>query len=392
MDTKYLELKDYKGTGALSDADVQKLGQAAELLKAGELVAFPTETVYGLGGNALLREASRHIYAAKGRPSDNPLIVHIADLEALRPLVKDVPPVAEILARRFWPGPLTLIFQKADCVPYETTGGLDTVAIRMPSHPAARELIRLAGLPIAAPSANLSGRPSPTTAGHCLMDLSGKIAAVVDGGSCSIGVESTIVDLSGEEPTLLRPGAITIEMLQEALRAAVEVDPAVERPEAPNQHPKAPGMKYRHYAPKAPMVIIQSAFYQSEDGVEDGLRLLEELQRVAGTARALAEEQLAAGKRVGIICSDETFPYYFPEGAEVSLPEDRHYSEGQLELYSIGSRQDARSIAHNLFALLREMDEKAVDYIVAEGVDQKKLGYAIMNRMRKAAGQHIIYV
>lgn len=392
MDTNYLELKTYKETGALDAADVKKLQTAAEILRAGGLVAFPTETVYGLGGNALLKEASRDIYAAKGRPSDNPLIVHIADFDALQPLVREIPPVAKLLAQKFWPGPLTLIMQKADCVPYETTGGLDTVAIRMPSHPVARELIRLAGVPVAAPSANTSGRPSPTTAGHCLVDLSGKIAAVVDGGSCSIGVESTIVDVSGEEPTLLRPGAITIEMLQEALRSAVEVDPAVETPEAPNQHPKAPGMKYRHYAPKAPMVIIQSAFYQSEDGVEDGLRLLEELHRVAGTARALADEQLAAGKRVGIICSDETFPYYFPEGQDVPLPADRHYSDGKLELYSIGSRQDERSIAHNLFALLREMDEKAVDYIIAEGVDQKKLGYAIMNRMRKAAGQHILYV
>ena len=394
MDTEYLELKEFKKTGAIGADDREKLQRAAHILAGGGLVAFPTETVYGLGGNALLKEASKQIYAAKGRPSDNPLIVHIADLPEIVPLIRGaLPPAARILAERFWPGPLTMILPKSDLVPFETTGGLDTVAIRMPSHPVARELIRLSGVPVAAPSANTSGRPSPTTAEHCLADLNGKIAAVVDGGSCSIGVESTIVDLSGDAPMLLRPGAITLEMLQTALSEAVEVDPAVERPEAPDQHPKAPGMKYRHYAPKAPMVIVQSAYGTSgTEHAQDGSNLREIWKRVALAAREAAEEQLAAGKKVGIICSDETFPFYFPEPDKAVLPKDGHVTEGDLEICSIGSRLDTRSIARNLFALLRDLDDRAVDYIVAEGIDPTKLGFAVMNRMKKAAGQHIIYV
>lgn len=392
MDTAYIVLNGFKQNGEISIADEEGLLQAADVLKEGGLVAFPTETVYGLGGNALLKEAAKRIYAAKGRPSDNPLIVHIAELKDIEPLVSRLSPEAKKLAETFWPGPLTMVLPKSDAVPMETTGGLETVAVRMPEHPVARELIRLCGLPIAAPSANLSGRPSPTTAEHCLRDLNHKIEAIVDGGACRIGVESTIVDMSGEKPVLLRPGAITLEMLKAALQTEVDVDPTLEKPAelGSGLRPKAPGMKYRHYAPKAPMLIIQPAAYRGEDGIEDGRMLRASFQKVAAAAQEEAEQHLVKGERVGIICSDETFPYYFKEGAPV--PENKRFSDGHVWLCSLGSRKDTRSIAHNLFALLREMDEDQVDFIIAEGVDPQKLGYAIMNRMKKAAGQHIRWI
>ena len=392
MNTAYIDLKSFKKSGRLSEADEEGLRQAAAFLQAGGLVAFPTETVYGLGGNALLKEASKRIYAAKGRPSDNPLIVHIAELSEIEPLVSRLPQKARILAERFWPGPLTMVLPKAECMPYETTGGLDTVAIRMPEHPVTRELIRLSGLPVAAPSANLSGRPSPTTAAHCVCDLDGKIEAIVDGGSCSIGVESTIVDLSEEEPVLLRPGAVTLEMLQEALSGSVSLDPTLERPAESGSglRPKAPGMKYRHYAPKAPMVIVQPAPDAKETDTAGAEGLETALSRVVPAARSLLKEHLEKGERVGVICSDETFPYYLPEGQE--LPAEKRFSDGRIWLASLGARADAGSIARNLFALLREMDDDQVDLIIAEGFDQHALGYAIMNRMKKAAGQRLIYV
>lgn len=224
--------------------------KAGEILKSGGLVAFPTETVYGLGGDALNPEASAKIYAAKGRPSDNPLIVHIADMEALKVLASEVPEKAKLLADRFWPGPLTMIMPKSDAVPYATTGGLDTVAIRMPSHPTAYELIRSSGVYIAAPSANTSGRPSPTTAQHVYEDLNGRIDMIIDSGKVDIGLESTIVDLTGEIPTILRPGYITRAMLEEVV-GPVTIDKAIlAEHEDPNLRPKAPGMKYKHYAPE----------------------------------------------------------------------------------------------------------------------------------------------
>lgn len=231
--------------------------KAGEILKSGGLVAFPTETVYGLGGDALNPEASAKIYAAKGRPSDNPLIVHIADMEALKVLASEVPEKAKILADRFWPGPLTMIMPKSDAVPYATTGGLDTVAIRMPSHPTAYELIRSSGVYIAAPSANTSGRPSPTTAQHVYEDLNGRIDMIIDSGKVDIGLESTIVDLTGEIPTILRPGYITRAMLEEVV-GPVTIDKAIlAEHEDPNLRPKAPGMKYKHYAPKGDLVIVE---------------------------------------------------------------------------------------------------------------------------------------
>ena len=230
------------------DTDVME--QAGKLIAEGELVAFPTETVYGLGGDALDPDASRRIYAAKGRPSDNPLIVHIADFDDMKRVAREVPEQAKKLADAFWPGPLTMVFPKSDIVPYGTTGGLDTVAVRMPSDPVANRLIKLAGVPVAAPSANTSGRPSPTTAQHVWQDMEGKIEMILDGGPVGIGVESTIVDVSGDVPTLLRPGAITMEMLRETV-GQVEIDPAIQAPPSADLRPKAPGMKYRHYAPKA---------------------------------------------------------------------------------------------------------------------------------------------
>ena len=376
METRFLELTEYKKNGNIGPEDEAKLQEAAGILRAGGLVAFPTETVYGLGGNGLLKEASRSIYAAKGRPSDNPLILHISDMKELEPITREIPHRARTLAEHFWPGPLTMILNKAEIVPLETTGGLSTVAVRMPEHEVARRLISLAGVPVAAPSANTSGRPSPTTAAHVREDLEGKIEAILDGGPSGIGLESTIVDLSGEEPVLLRPGAITAEMLEKALGERVLLDPALEKPLDPSVHPKAPGMKYRHYAPKAPMVIIQG---------KAGTFAGEELLRVEEAVDRQVDRSLEAGKRTALICSDESLSYY-QKRYEAPL------AKGQLILRTMGTRNREESIAHNLFSVLREMDEVQAEYIVAEGVNTEAIGYAVMNRMKKAAAQQVIYV
>ena len=376
METRFLELTEYKKNGNIGPEDEAKLQEAAGILRAGGLVAFPTETVYGLGGNGLLKEASRSIYAAKGRPSDNPLILHISDMKELEPITREIPHRARTLAEHFWPGPLTMILNKAEIVPLETTGGLSTVAVRMPEHEVARRLIALAGVPVAAPSANTSGRPSPTTAAHVREDLEGKIEAILDGGPSGIGLESTIVDLSGEEPVLLRPGAITAEMLEKALGERVLLDPALEKPLDPSVHPKAPGMKYRHYAPKAPMVIIQG---------KAGTFAGEELLRVEEAVDREVDRSLEAGKRTALICSDESLSYY-QKRYEGPL------AKGQLILRTMGTLNREESIAHNLFSVLREMDEVQAEYIVAEGVNTEAIGYAVMNRMKKAAAQQVIYV
>lgn len=374
MNTETIELTDYRNTGVLSEADRGRLLRAAELLRGGGLVAFPTETVYGLGGNALLRDASKRIYAAKGRPSDNPLIVHIASLEALPQLVKEIPERAKRLAAAFWPGPLTMIMERSALVPYETTGGLETVAVRMPEHPAALCLIAEAGVPVAAPSANTSGRPSPTEASHVAEDLFGKIDAIVDGGPVEIGVESTIVDLCGKTPVLLRPGAITREMLSEVLSEEVLLDPALEKPLDPGVHPKAPGMKYRHYAPQAPMTIVQP---------DDGCYEEAALSRVRARVCALTDAAVSEGTRVGLLCSEESFPYY----------QSRYAGRAeQVSLYPIGSCRSGAYAAHTLFRVLRETDGAGVGQIIAEGVCPEAIGYAVMNRMKKAAGQHVINV
>lgn len=357
METKLIYIEDSEH---ITD---DMLLEAAGIIRGGGLVAFPTETVYGLGTNALNEEAAKKIYAAKGRPSDNPLIAHIASMEELVPLVAEIPAAGRKLAAAYWPGPLTMVFPKSAKVPYGTTGGLETVAVRMPSHPLARKLIALAGVPIAAPSANLSGRPSPTRAEHVWQDMNGRIDMVIDGGAVGIGVESTIVDMSGEVPTLLRPGAITLEMLKDVI-GGVEIDPAILGPLSEDVKPKAPGMKYRHYAPKAELVLVENA--KVDNTVTENMVL--EINR-------LATEQLQQGYQVGILCTDETRDRY-PQGT----------------VRSVGRRDSEQDVAHNLFAVLREFDDLAVDYIFSESFPQDHLGQAIMNRLMKAAGYHIIKV
>lgn len=354
MITKVIKVSDTK---KLTMEDREQLKEAAEVLKRGGLVAFPTETVYGLGANALDEAAARKIYEAKGRPSDNPLIAHIAEFEEIAPLVAEIPEMGRRLAEAFWPGPLTLIFPKSALVPYGTTGGLDTVAIRMPSDPVASELIRLAGVPVAAPSANTSGRPSPTTAAHVYQDMNGKIDIIVDGGPVGIGVESTIVDVTEAIPVLLRPGAITMEMLQAAV-GNVLIDPAILGPISADIHPKAPGMKYRHYAPKADLTLVEG-----------------DAQAVVAEINRLASEQRLQGKKVGIICTDET---------------KNMYVSGIIK--SIGVREKEETVAHNLYAVLRDFDDLEVEYIYSESFPESHLGQAIMNRLNKAAGYRILKV
>ena len=337
------------------DTDVME--QAGKLIAEGELVAFPTETVYGLGGDALDPDASRKIYAAKGRPSDNPLIVHIADFDDMKRVASEVPEQAKKLADAFWPGPLTMIVWKSDAVPEATTGGMQTVAVRMPNHPVALELIRRSGCLIAAPSANTSGRPSPTEAQHVAEDLSGKIAMILDGGPVGIGIESTIIDLTEEKPMILRPGYITPEMLSEVLQEEVVIDPGIIAADD-TRKPKAPGMKYKHYAPKAEMIIV--------DGAQDA---------VIHKINELTAAKRAEGKKVAVIATDETKDRY---DAQVIL--------------SMGKRADEDAIAQHLYKILRECDELDVGEIYSECFQTPRIGQAIMNRLLKAAGHTVIHV
>ena len=334
--------------------DMDAIKKAGDILKAGGLVAFPTETVYGLGGNALDPRASMKIYAAKGRPSDNPLIVHIAELDKLAQITTEIPKGAKILAEKYWPGPLTMILPKADIVPKETTGGLESVAVRFPSDRIAQELIRAAGGFVAAPSANTSGRPSPTMAEHVEEDLGDAIDMIIDGGQVGIGLESTIVDFTEEVPVVLRPGYISLEMLRETLgdvrmdRGLLITDSSI--------HPKAPGMKYRHYAPKAELSIVE--------GTEE---------EVINCINRLTEEAVAKGLKAGVIATDET--------------KDRY---SNADILSIGSREEEETIAHHLYEVLRDFDDDRVDVIYSEAFYTPKMGQAIMNRLLKAAGHKII--
>lgn len=330
--------------------------QAGSILRAGGLVAFPTETVYGLGADALNERAAEKIYAAKGRPSDNPLIIHITNMDALEKIVSGIPGEARIIAEKYWPGPLTMIFNKSDAVPYGTTGGLDTVAVRMPSDSIARAVIDAGGGYIAAPSANTSGRPSPTSAEHVREDLDGKIDMIVDGGTVDIGVESTILDLTVKPPMILRPGAVTQEMLEELL-GEVSVDSALIS-ENSKKPPKAPGMKYRHYAPKAALTVVEG----------DESSVVEAINR-------LAAGHMADGKRVGIIGTQETV---------------ERYHCGAVKC--IGTRQDEATVANHLYGILREFDNENVDLIFSESFPEGGIGNAIMNRLLKAAGHSIIKV
>jgi len=349
MKTEYVDLRDGK--------DVKEgIYKAAEIIKTGGLVAFPTETVYGLGANGLDENAVPKIYEAKGRPSDNPLILHISEFDEIENIVKEIPDVAFVLAGGFWAGPLTMVFKKSNIVPYRTTGGLESVAVRMPSNKIARELIKMAGVPVAAPSANSSGRPSPTKADHVLRDLDGKIDMVIDGGTVDIGLESTIVDVTGEVPVILRPGFITEEMLSEAI-GRVKTDDAVKNL-SPDKDlkPKAPGMKYRHYAPQGKMTIYKG---DSEKVVKI---INEEISKLAG-------------KKTAVLATDETKGYY---KADIVI--------------SLGSREDCESIAHNLFDALRNFDDMGAEIIFSEGFDENRLGFAIMNRLHKSAGYNIVNV
>lgn len=337
-----------------NNIDEEIIEQAGAILRAGGLVTFPTETVYGLGANALDEEAAMKTYAAKGRPSDNPLIVHIARIEDLEGIVTEVPEDAKRIAERFWPGPLTMIFNKNERVPLGTTGGHDTVAVRMPDDEIARRVILAGGGYVSAPSANTSGRPSPTSAQHVAEDLDGKIEMIIDGGNVEIGVESTILDMTVVPPMILRPGAITPQMLSEVI-GAVTIDEALIS-ENSDKAPKAPGMKYRHYAPKAEMVIV-------EGKPEEAVKAIKQL--------AFAQEK--AGKKVGIIATNESASIY---------------TTGIIK--SIGSRENEKSVARNLYRILREFDSEDVDYIYSEAFSEDGIGTAVMNRLGKAAGHHTI--
>ncbi|MED1420780.1 MULTISPECIES: L-threonylcarbamoyladenylate synthase [Bacillus] len=322
-----------------------QIEEAAQALRLNEVVAFPTETVYGLGANALSDEAIAKIYEAKGRPSDNPLIVHIADTSQLEPLIVDIPEKAKRLMEAFWPGPLTIIFKKMPGrLSEKATAGMDTVGIRMPDHPVALKLISACGLPIAAPSANRSGKPSPTSAKHVWDDLAGKIAGVVDGGETGVGVESTVLDCTVEPPVILRPGGLSKEEIEDVI-GHVEFDPALKNKDS---KPKAPGMKYTHYAPNAPLYLVEGP--------------IEKIQQ-------LADAQRSAGKKVGILTTEENSSSY---DADIVL--------------SCGKRSELSTVAHELYGVLRQFNETEVDIIYSEVFPNKGIGAAVMNRLEKAAG------
>lgn len=325
------------------------LERAGVLIRAGELVGMPTETVYGLGANALDAQAVLKIFEAKGRPADNPLIVHVASAEEIAPLVREIPDAARRLMDAFWPGPMTLILPKADCIPDAVSAGLDTVGIRLPQSEAARALIRAAGRPIAAPSANRSGKPSPTTARHVLEDMDGRIPLILDDGPCAVGVESSVIDATGESPVILRPGGVTPEMVENVL-GHVRVDEHVMSPLREGDVARSPGMKYKHYAPKAKTIIFEG-----------------EASRVIAAICARYDAALAAGERPAILGFDE-------------------HDFGARTRISLGSERRPEDAAARLFAALRELDERGETLALCEAVDMAGIGLAVMNRMGRAAG------
>ncbi len=336
--------------------DLSKIETAARIIQEGGLVAFPTETVYGLGADALNAAAVLALFEAKKRPLDNPPIVHIADVEEVYKLTKEVSEKAELIMQRFWPGPLTLVFKRSSIVPNVTVAGLDTVAIRMPKHKVALALIKQSGCPIAAPSANLAGKPSPTTAHHVYEDLNGRIDAILDGGPATIGVESTVLDLSVDPPMVLRPGGTTFESLKKVLDK-VQLHPFVEaEKELTLENMRSPGMKHRHYAPKAEVILVEGT-----------------VSAVTSKIKELAEKYSLENLKVGILATDETKVCYQTDVVR-----------------SLGSRFNLAIVAQNLFRLLREIDAENVDIILAEGVPSEEMGLAVMNRLRKASGYHII--
>ena len=343
MKTLYTKIVDLQ-------SQQEEIEQAGQILREGGLVAIPTETVYGLGANALDGQAVRRIFEAKGRPQDNPLIVHIAQFEQLATLVTNIPESARLLAEHFWPGPLTIILPKADCIPSETSGGLDTVAIRFPSHPVARAIIRAAGVPVAAPSANLSGKPSPTTARHVLDDMDGKIEMIVDGGECSVGVESTVITLVGDHPVLLRPGGVTMEQIRTFLPDA-QIDPAVEHKLEEGRRAASPGMKYKHYAPLAKVVMVEG---NREEYVE------------------YVNSQ--ADKDVWALCFAE--------------------DEDKLKVPALcyGAQMDGAAQAKHLFDALRRFDELGAKAVFAHCPDRSGGGLAVYNRLIRAAGFTVVHL
>jgi L-threonylcarbamoyladenylate synthase len=349
MVTKIIEIDS-------ENIDKNKLKVAAEAIKEGKIVAFPTETVYGLGANALNSVAVERIFEAKGRPSDNPLIVHIADKEKVYELTESIPEKAVALMDKLWPGPLTLVFIKSSIIPSIITAGLNTVAVRMPEHPVARELIRLSAIPVAAPSANVSGKPSTTTAQHVLQDLDGKIEVVVDAGSSRVGLESTVLDMTVEPPMLLRPGGVTPEQIEEII-GHIEIDKTILERLSIDNVPKCPGMKYKHYSPKAHVTLVRSENIDNQ------------VKKIFDLAKNKSDE----GRKVGVCATDQTISRY--EGFKV---------------ISMGNRDKPETIAANLFSILREFDDMGIEVILSETVDEGGVGLAIMNRMIKAAGYNII--
>lgn len=348
MKTRVLKIVDLQ-------QDENSILEASELIKSGEVVAFPTETVYGLGANALDPRAVEKIFRAKGRPGDNPLIVHVSKTQDVDKLVKELPPKARALMETFWPGPLTIVFKKSSVIPSEVTAGLNTVAIRMPNHPVALRLIDYSGLPIAAPSANRSGHISPTTARHVLEDMDGIIPLILDGGKCRVGLESTVLDMTSEIPVILRPGGVTLEML-EGILGEVRVDLSVLKPVANGQKARSPGMKYVHYAPRAQVLIVRGR-----------------LDSIVKKINELVKEYSASGMKVGVLATQET---------------RESYHKG--EVLVLGERTRPAVMASNLFSVLREFDAKGVDIVLAEWVDTSNEGLAIMNRMIRAAGFNVI--
>ncbi|WP_027087117.1 L-threonylcarbamoyladenylate synthase [Cohnella panacarvi] len=353
MNTKY-----WSADEALAD-----LNEAAAALAAGGIVAFPTETVYGLGGDAGNTEAVRRIFAAKGRPSDNPLIVHVEDASAALRLAKQVSDVERRLMETFWPGPLTLVLPvREGAVSPLVTAGLDTVAVRVPAHETARRLIAASGRPIAAPSANRSGRPSPTLAAHVREDLDGRIDGLLDGGPTGVGLESTVVQAAGDRIHILRPGGVTREMLQQAVGERVSVfgsDSGTGEAAAPQEHaPRSPGVKYAHYAPKGELLLVAG-----------------NPAAMIAAVQAQVTEAKARGLRVGVLASSEHAPRYEADA-----------------VLDCGSRSEPELAAQSLYALLRECDDRGLDFIVAEGYEERGIGAALMNRLRKAAGGRVLHV
>jgi L-threonylcarbamoyladenylate synthase len=356
METIKIDLKD----SLELDKKSEYLDHAAGILARGGIVAFPTETVYGLGADALNPAAVAKIFTAKGRPQDNPLIIHVADRDLSR-YVRNIPKKAEAVMERFWPGPLTIILEKTDLIPVETSAGLPTVGVRMPSDPVALELIRRLGRPIAAPSANISGRPSPTTYRRCVEDLDGRVDMIIGGGRSIVGLESTIVDYSVFPPRVLRPGFVTIEMLKE-VDSDIQYEASFTQADE-DEGPKAPGMKYRHYSPKAPILIVKG-----------------DKNKVVEKITSLVQNYIGEGRRVGIIGPAERKDVYppFPEGMSFFIP--------------LGDEEGDRGKARDLFEVLRQFDDLEVDIILSEAVQEQGIGTAVMNRLSKASGFNIIEV